>query len=134
MIRGNEMKHVVALFGESEKGQFKTPYFLRDLPQLMEWLGNCPPETEGVYFAIQSLLYNREVIYFRVAEEGFSKADYILGFRYLQDVEKVKELHALCLPGVGDKEILLASQSICERRQSLLIMSQKDLYDYLTSY
>lgn len=127
------MKHIVALFGESEKGQFKIPYFLRELPQLMELLGNSPPGTEGLFFAIQSLLYNREVIFFRVQEEGFSKADYILGFKYLQDKEKTKQLHALCLPGVGDTEILQASHPICEKHKSVLITSQKDLYDYLTS-
>jgi hypothetical protein len=99
----------------------------------MEFLGNCPPETEGLFFAVQSLLYNREIIYFRVEEEGFSKADYMLGLKLLQDREKIKQIHALCLPGVGDAEILSASQNICEKRRSVLITSQKDLYDYLTS-
>lgn len=124
------MRHVVALFGESEKGQFKKPYVLRDLPQLVDHLGNPPPESEGLFFAIQALLYKREIIYFRVLEEGFSRIDYLYGFGALREVKK---LHALCLPGVGDAEILAASQSICEIHKSHLISSQKDLYDYLTS-
>lgn len=127
------MKHVVALFGEAEKGLFKTPYLLRELPQLMEHLGECPQDSEGLYFAIQSLLYNREIIYFRVEEEGFSKSDYFLGLKYLGN-QMVQQLHALCLPGVGDAEILQASHLICEKHKSFLITTQKDLYDYLTSF
>ncbi|MBI3508555.1 MAG: hypothetical protein HY069_02810 [Chlamydiia bacterium] len=124
------MKHVVALFGEAEKGQFKTPYYLRELAQLMDLLGNCPNDSDGVFFAIQSLLYNREVIYFRVAEEGFSKTDYFQGFRQLEEAQK---LHAVCLPGVGDTEILHASHALCHKHRSFLITTQKDLFDYLTS-
>ena len=124
------MRHVVALFGESEKGQFKKPYVLTELPQLVDLLGNPPPESEGLFFAIQALLYKREVIYFRVLEEGFSRIDYLYGFGALREVKK---LHAICLPGVGDGEIITASHSICEIHKSHLISSQKDLYDYLTS-
>ena len=127
------MRHVVALFGESEKGQFKKPYILRDLPQLIDILGNPPPESEGLFFAIQALLYEREIIYFRVQEEGFSKIDYLNGLKYLRNKEKIKKLDAICLPGVGDTEILNASQPICEIHKSHLITSQKDLYDYLTA-
>lgn len=124
------MRHVVALFGESERGQFKKAYVLRELPQLVDLLGNPPPESEGLFFAIQALLYKREIIYFRVLEEGFSRIDYLYGFGALREV---KHLHALCLPGVGDAEIISASQSICAIHKSHLISSQKDLYDYLTS-
>lgn len=124
------MRHIVALFGESEKGQFKKPYILHELPQLIDLLGNPPAESEGLFFAIQALLYQREVIYFRVEEEGFSRSDYMLGFKHL---EELKQLNALCLPGVGDAEILEASQRICEIHKSHIISTQKDLFDYLTS-
>lgn len=124
------MRHTVALFGESEKGEFKKPYVLHELPQLIDFLGNPPTGSEGLFFAIQALLYKREIIYFRVEEEGFSRGDYILGFKYL---EPVKQLHALALPGVGDVEILEASQRLCEIHKSLLISTQRDLFDYLTS-
>ena len=127
------MQHVVALFGEAEKGQFKKPYTLRELPQLVDLLGNPPGESEGLFFAIQALLYEREIIYFRVQEEGFSKADYFSGLKYLGNKEKVKQVDALCLPGVGDLEIFNASQPVCEIHKSHLITTQKDLYDYLTS-
>src|SRR5690242_2169149 len=99
------MRHTIALFGESEKGEFKKPYILHELPQLIDFLGNPPEGSVGLFFAIQSLLYKREIIYFRVEEEGFSRGDYMIGFKYL---EPLKQLHALALPGVGDIEILEA--------------------------
>jgi hypothetical protein len=127
------MKQVIALFGESEKGAFKIPHVIGRLPQLMDLLGNPPKESEGLFFAVQSILYNREVIFFRVAEEGFSRLDYLSGLRFLSDREKVNQINALCLPGVGDPEILAASEGICQLHKSFLITNQKDLYDFLTS-
>jgi len=126
------MQRVVVLFGEAEKGQCKKPYILRELPQLMDALGNPPPESEGLFFAIQALLYEREIIYFRVQEEGFSKVDYFCGLKYLKNKDKIKQVHAVCMPGVGDREILDATQPVCEIHKSHLITTQKDLYDYLT--
>lgn len=128
------MQHVVALFGEAEKGQWKIPYRVRELPELIDLLGNPPEESEGLSFAIQALLYEREVIYFRVQEEGFSKEDYFSGLSILKNQKKIRQLHALCMPGVGDKEILDASHPICELHKSHLITTQKDLYDYLTGH
>lgn len=127
------MRQIVALFGEAEKGAFKIPHVLRKLPQLVDLLGNPPEQSEGLFFAVQAILYNRDLIYFRVAEEGFSRPDYFNGLKYLEDREKVKQVHALCLPGVGDPEILSASESVCQIHKSFLITNQKDLYDFLTS-
>ncbi len=127
------MKQIVALFGEAEKGAFKTPHVFRKLPQLVDSLGNPPEESEGLFFAVQAILYNREIIYFRVAEEGFSRLDYFSGLKLLETKEKVKKVNALCLPGVGDPEILAASVEVCHVHNSFLITNQKDLYDFLTS-
>lgn len=124
------MRSVMALFGESEKGQLKIPYFLNDLPQLVDYLGHPPAESEGLFFAVQALLFKRELIYFRVEEEGFSEPEYITGLKYL---EEIKTVHALCMPGVGDPEILERTRSLCAKQGSLLITTQKDLYDYLTA-
>jgi hypothetical protein len=124
------MQHVIALFGESEKGHFEKPHIVKDLPELIDLLGNPPPESEGLFFAIQALLYEREVLYFRVQEEGFSKSDYFSGLKFLQNKE-IKQLHALCMPGVGDAEILNASHPICEIHKTHLLITQKDLFDYL---
>ncbi len=124
------MQHVVALFGESEKGQFKKPYSLKELSQLNDLLGNPPGDSEGLFFAIQALLYQREIIYFRVKEEGYSRGDYLFGFKYL---EAAPQINALCLPGVGDAEILQATNHVCEIHKTHLITTEKDLFDYLTS-
>lgn len=124
------MKQTIALFGESEKGAYKTPHKLNHLPQLLDLLGNPPQESLGLFFAVQAILYNRELLFFRVAEEGFSKIDYMSGMKQLT---KMPPIHALCLPGVGDPEILSLSEEICHLHKSFLITSQKDLYDFLTS-
>jgi hypothetical protein len=120
----------MALFGEAEKGQFKKAHVLRELPQLVDAFGNPPGDSQGIYFAVQALLYRRELIYFRVEEEGFSLDDYYFGLKHLSGVKK---LQALCMPGIGEPEIMEVSKNICEKHSSVLITSQKDLYDYLTS-
>ena len=127
------MKQIIALFGEAERGAFKTPHSLNQLPQLVDLLGNPPPQSEGLFFAVQAILYYRDILFFRVAEEGFSRLDYMSGLKYLGDKNKVKKVNALCLPGVGDPEILSVSEEICHLHQSFLITNQKDLYDFLTS-
>ena len=126
-------RHTIALFGEAEKGQFKKAYVLRDLPRLVDTLGNPPPESRGLFFAVQAILYQREIIFFRVEEEGFSAGDYFYGLKYLQDPEKVKRLHAICLPGIGDPKIMNAVQTVCDLHSCFMITTQKDLYDYLTT-
>ncbi|MGB7977891.1 MAG: hypothetical protein WCF19_01880 [Chlamydiales bacterium] len=127
------MKQIIALFGEAEKGAFKVPHLLGKLPQLVDLLGNPPAESQGLYFAVQAILYNREILFFRVAEEGFSQIDYFQGLKFLENREKVKSVHAICLPGVGDPEILALTEGVCHIHKSLLITNQKDLYDFLTS-
>jgi len=127
------MKQTFALFGESEKGAFKTPHILQKLPQLVDSLGNAPNESEGLFFAVQAILYNRDLIFFRVEQEGFSHLDYFSGLKYLQDREKIPKVSAICMPGVGDPKILAASEGVCHIHKSFLITNQKDLYDYLTS-
>ena len=120
----------MAIFGEAEKGRFRKAHILRELPQLVDVFGHPPEDSQGIYFAVQALLYGRELIYFRVEEEGFSSEDYFFGLNHLKSVKK---LHALCMPGVGEVEIMERSKEVCEQHASILITSQKDLYDYLTS-
>jgi hypothetical protein len=127
------MKQIVAIFGEAEKGAFKTPHILQQLPELMDLLGNPPEESQGLFFAIQTILYGRDLIYFRVSEEGFSEPDYFYGLKLLQNKETTKPITALCMPGVGSPEILASTEGVCHLHKSLLITSQKDLYDFLTS-
>lgn len=119
------MQRVIALFGESEKGQWEKPHLIKGLPELIDLLGNPPPETEGLFFAIQALLYEREVIYFRVQQEGFSKEDYFSGLNILKNKSQTKQLHAICMPGVGNSEIINATNPVCEIHKTHLIITQK---------
>jgi hypothetical protein len=124
-------RHTVFLFGEAEKGDYCTPVLCKSLPQLIDMLGNPPEESEGIFYAIQALLYERDLIYFRVKEEGFSTQDYMRGLKILKKKEAFPELSAIALPGVGDTDILDAMQPVCHLYQSFLIVTQKDLYDFL---
>ncbi len=128
------MKHVVALFGEAERGQYAEPIQITELSQLSDYLGHPPEESVGISLAIQALLYKRHIFYLRVQEEGFSRNDYLQGLQNLQKAQAISELHAICMPGVGDAEIIDAASPVSEKHNSLLITSEQDLYDYLTSF
>ena len=127
------MIYNIALFGESEKGRYQTAYYCETLPQLMEYLGHPPPESRGLYFAVQALMYEHRLIFFRVEEEGFSYHDYFLGLKLLEEELLSEELTAICLPGVGDVKLIEAVAPICEENNAFMIISEADLYDYLTS-
>ncbi len=126
------MRHTIFLFGEAEKGDFCTPLWCRSLAQLVEVLGNPPGESEGIPYAIQAVLNSRDLIFYRIKEEGFSKQDYFRGFKLLKNKDAFPVLSAICMPGVGDAEILEQTRPLCTLHQSLLIITEKDLYDFLT--
>ncbi|MFN0065921.1 MAG: hypothetical protein ACKVOH_06765 [Chlamydiales bacterium] len=128
------MRYSIALFGEAEKGRFHTAYHCRSLTELSQHLGE-PPHSEcgGLAFAIQALLYKYEVVYFRVHEEGFSVDDYKSGLNFLKQKKNFPNINAVCLPGVGDKAILEETNPICVLYNSFLIITERDLYDFLTS-
>jgi hypothetical protein len=123
----------IALFGEAERGRFRTAYFCQSLQHLDEYLGNPPPNSKALYYAVQALLYKRSLIFFRVPEEGFSSEDYLFGMRLLKEQQLFPQLHAICLPGVGDPSIINAIEPLMISHHSILIMDQADLYDYLTA-
>ena len=127
------MKPTVFLFGEAEKGDFCKPYLCRSLPQLAETFGHPPMDTLGLFFAIQTLLFQKEIIFFRVKEEGFSYEEYRKGLRLLQVKEAIPSLSAIYVPGIGEKEIIGEISDICHLHKSLLVITEKDLYDYLTT-
>jgi hypothetical protein len=128
-----KMRHTIFLFGEAEKGDFCTPYLCKSLPHLADTFGNPPDESLGLMYAVQALMYDRTLIYYRVKEEGFSVQDYLRGIRLLENKEIFHGLTAICMPGVGDSEIIEATSPICSMHRSLLITSEKDLYDFLTA-
>jgi hypothetical protein len=120
------------LFGAAEKGKLCSPVPITSLESLLETLGHPPKHSEGLLFAIQSLLHQIDLIYIRVEEEGFSTEDYVRGLKLL----KQKPLHvsvvAISMPGVGQKELLHLATPICHFYRTVLLISEKDLYDYLT--
>ena len=126
--------HQIALFGESERGEYQTPYFCQTAEQLLDYFGNPPPQSRGLYYAIQAVLYHHQLIFFRVREEGFSFQDYFQGLRLLERYVLVPHLEAIYLPGVGDSEILEAVHPLCAVHHSLLITNEADFYDYLTCF
>lgn len=126
------MSYRVFLFGEAEKGEICTPLRIQSLVQLAEDLGNPPIESIGIDYAIQVLLFERELIFYRVREEGFSKNDYLRGVKLLYNHGDKLRPTAICMPGMGDKNIIEKLAPICQKFSSLLILSEKDLYDYLT--
>ena len=127
------MRQLVALFGEAEKGSMGTPLLMQSLIHLSERLGNPPQESRGIFFAIQFLLCNQEVIYIRVEEEGFSTKDYLKGIDRLLYENPISYLTAVCLPGVGDRYIIDAIVPVIKTYQALMITTERDLYDYLTA-
>ena len=127
------MRYTVALFGEAEKGEFQTAYYCETLAQLSDFFGEPPSgDCKGLPFAVQTLLYERGVVYFRVHEEGFSIHDYLSGLNFLENKEIFPDITAIGLPGVGNAEIIKATTPICDLHKSFLILNERDLYDYLT--
>ena len=126
------MRQAVFLFGEAEKGEFCTPILCKSLPQMADMLGNPPENSRGLIYAVQSLMYDRDLIFFRVKEEGFSYRDYMRGLKLLENTHIFSPLSAICMPGVGDSEIIVATSSVCHLYKSCLVIEEKDLYDYLT--
>ncbi len=128
------MRHqTVAMFGEAEKGQFQTAYFCQTLAELENNLGNPPQESLGLHLAIQTLLFKKKLLFFRVEEEGFSNQDYLHGLSLLEQHQFLAEIGAIGLPGVGDKKIIEATNAICNEYNVLILTTESDLYDYLTS-
>ena len=123
----------IALFGEAERGDFKIAHFCTKLTDLVDQFGEPPKESKGLYCAVQVLLYKYDLIFFRVKEEGFSLADYFFGLRLLERNQSSTDLTAICIPGVGDQEILEATHRVCHQRGSLIITSESDFYDIMTN-
>jgi hypothetical protein len=121
----------MALFGEAEKGDFNTPYHCKNLPQLAHLLGNPPPESKGLHYAVQALMYHKDLLFFRVKEEGFSVQDYYFGLRLLERENIISDVAAIAIPGVGNREIIEAVTPLCLIHKNIIIISEPDLYDYL---
>src|ERR1700722_4316846 len=100
------MNQLVFLFGEAEKGHFCSPILCRCLLQLSQTFGNPPEESQGIFYAIQTLAFARALIHFLVKEEGFSIPDYKRGLHLLRNREVPQSPAAICMPGMGDAGII----------------------------
>tara|TARA_A100001015_G_scaffold314286_1_gene423398 strand:- start:745 stop:1146 length:402 start_codon:yes stop_codon:yes gene_type:complete len=127
------MSYTVAIFGEAEKGEIAQLHPITSPAQLNDTLGSPPIGSEGISIAIRFLLSKKKVLFIRVSEEGFSLENYFRGLHLLEKERDLPRVTALCLPGVGDHVILDACDSFCHKHSALIISSQKDLFDYLTS-
>lgn len=129
--QGSLMNNSIALLGESEKGRFLYPYFCKNLEELISYLGNPPKDSKGIDFAIQAIMYERDIVYFRVQEEGYFIKDY---FQCLEIIKnKIKKIDAICIPKVSNKEVIEKSSLICKSLSSIIITTKEDLFDYLLS-
>lgn len=124
---------LIALFGEAEKGAFHKGVLCSTLPQLEDYFGHPPEGTLGLYFAIQALLYDYKLIFFRVEQEGFSTPDYIRGFDTLASSDLIKDVLAIGIPGVGDIEVLDAAKPLIDVYHQILITTERDFYDLCLS-
>lgn len=127
-----ETIYTVALFGEAERGKFRTAYYCENLEQLDEYFGNPPPQSRGLDYAVQAILFHRNLIFFRVSEEGYSTQDYLTGLKLLEEQKLISHIDAICTPGVGDQLIINAILPICSLYHGILITNESDFYDYLT--
>lgn len=127
----NIMKPLIALFGESEKGCFNTAHICHSLSDLCETLGFA--NSNGISLAIQSILHNFSVIFFRVKEEGFCPDSYFFGLHFLKTQKEIHHITAVAMPGIGQSDIISSMTSLCNKYNSLLIFSEQDLYDLFTS-
>lgn len=123
---------VIALFGEAEKGDFSTGYLCNNIASLVEYFGNAPRDSVGLYLAVQALLYRHNILFFRVQEEGFSEQDYLRGLNLLSHQSMVPRIEAIGIPGVGSSRIIQAATPICRIYHSVLLTREADLFDYLT--
>ncbi|MFA6916016.1 MAG: hypothetical protein WC222_06440 [Parachlamydiales bacterium] len=123
----------IILFGEAERGDFYQGHFCRSLGQLLETYGNPPPLSRGLFYGIQALMYEFELLFFRVKEEGYSYQDYFRGLKLLEQPGITNQTSAVCIPGVGDSTIMNAIRPICIKHHCILIFNEADLYDYLTA-
>lgn len=123
----------IALFGEAEKGLYNKGYLCQDLTELMDVFGNPPPESLGLYYATQALLYHYPLLYFRVGEEGFSVEDYLRSIKVLSESPMINKIGAICTPGVGDHAIIESLLQLCHAYHQVLIATERDFFDYCLS-
>ncbi|MBM3200844.1 MAG: hypothetical protein FJZ56_00360 [Chlamydiae bacterium] len=126
------MKNLISIFGVAEHGSLYEHISVKCLNDLLLTLGQPQDGSLAIEIAIQSLLYEREVLFYRVQEEGYESDAYLKGLYSLKNKSGSLLPSAIALPGVSSQEIIDEAVMICKKQSSFLIMNQKDLYDFLT--
>ena len=121
------------IFGQSEKGSFCRPTLCRHVIDLVQQFGHPPAMTYGLFYATQTPLFERPCIFFRVEEEGFSTKDYLKGLDILKSDWEGINIEAIGMPGVGNLELIEKTERIFTKKRSLILINEKDLFDFLTS-
>lgn len=125
---------IIALFGQAQKGDLHTMYYCKSVEELFHFFGEPPKETQGLFFAVQALLYSRHLIYFRVKEEGACEKEYLFGLHLLRDfAPKLPHVGALFLPQMGVQTVIDEGLLLCKTQKSVLLVQEADFYDYMTS-
>jgi hypothetical protein len=122
----------ILIFGESKGGDFQKPLLFRTLPELSQSLGEPAKNSSGIHLAVQALLCNQNVLYYKISEEGSNPDQYLLGFKHLEKYPPEIPISATLLPGVSSPEILTLANHFISHTNSLLLFTEKDLYDLLT--
>lgn len=101
-----------------------------DLEELSLVLGEPIEGRSGVKDGIQALLYQYQLMFFRVQQEGLSVEDYYQGFAWIQ--KSRMPITAMKLPGVGSRGLLASANTICLQKGSILVIDEIDFYDFAT--
>jgi hypothetical protein len=127
------MRARVVVFGESTKGAFSRLHRPQSLEDMANALGQPPEGSHGLYLATQTVLLQHELLFWRVDEEGFSPQDYWMGAKMLGELTDQRiVIDAVGLPGVGDWSIIESMRRALKGHQPLVLMSARDVYDYLS--
>ena len=125
-------KRTVLIFGESTAGKIQNLLLINTLPNLAVHLGEPTPTGVGIHLAVQALLFKKDVLFYKVSEEGMNSDQYLFGFKLLEKEPLKLPLAAIALPGVGSGEILEMATHLCNLHKSVLILNENDLYDLMT--
>jgi hypothetical protein len=126
------MKHFISIFGVAEQGNLYKHIALKSLEDLLLTLGHPTEGSQAIEIAVQSLMYKHPILFYRVQEEGFENDAYLKGLEALKKQNLKSPLSAVALPGVSSQEVIDQAVAFCKKQGSILIMHQKDFYDYIT--